>query len=52
MNISPKITKEILKLATIYSKTSEISSLPPREFSNYHPPITKHPAKQEIRNFT
>ena len=25
-------------------------SLPPRKTSNYHQPITKHPAKQKIRN--
>ena len=29
----------------------KVPSLPPQEASNYHPPITKHPAKQKLRNF-
>ena len=37
MNISPTITKEILKLAP--ARRHKMPSLPPREAINYHPPI-------------
>ena len=45
-----EITWEILKLASTTARHKKMPSLPPWETSNYHSPITKHLAKQKIRN--